>query len=398
MPTCRRLVCAVAAALIASSAVHAESQVSYTGSVLYPLIAPSGYQINQVGLLQDGSQGAAGGQVVGAGSPLPGGNGDNQPLLWTAPSGSVVQLDPNEPSFVNSHATSTDGIQQVGWVGIPSHAFLWSGTAESAVDLNPTNIAGITYSQAFGIGGGQQVGYGYGSGTNNTEHAFLWSGTAASAVDLNPAGAGGSDAFGTDGVQQVGYGTIDGTDASHAFLWSGTAASAVDLNPNNIAGFNTSEALGVSNGQEVGYVSGDYTGPGHAVVWEGTAASAVDLNPTKFGNSEAISTNGAEQVGWANGIGPYDNAYLWFGTAASGVDLQSILPSTIAWNFSIAYSIDSSGNIYGVADAPPLNGGTQEIDYAVEWSPVPEPGSLTLLAAGAAGLLARRRRKPRAVC
>jgi hypothetical protein len=99
MPTYRRLACAVAAALIASSVVPAEAQLSYSGSVLYPLVPPSGYQTNRIGgLPSDGSQGADGGQVVGAGSPLPTGNQNNQPPLWTAPSGSVVQLDPNEPS------------------------------------------------------------------------------------------------------------------------------------------------------------------------------------------------------------------------------------------------------------------------------------------------------------
>ncbi len=66
------------------------------------------------------------------------------------------------------------------------HALLWSGTAASAVDLNPS---GIDLVYAYGISGGQQVGSGYGSATGGIiYHALLWSGTAASAVDLNPSG------------------------------------------------------------------------------------------------------------------------------------------------------------------------------------------------------------------
>jgi hypothetical protein len=38
------------------------------------------------------------------------------------------------------------------------HALLWNGTAASAVDMNPTNLTGITFSEADGMSGTQQVG------------------------------------------------------------------------------------------------------------------------------------------------------------------------------------------------------------------------------------------------
>jgi hypothetical protein len=59
---------------------------------------------------------------------------------------------------------------------------LWSGTAVSAIDLNP---AGFDYSEAKGIGGDLQVGWGYGAATGNEDHALVWASTAASAVDLH---------------------------------------------------------------------------------------------------------------------------------------------------------------------------------------------------------------------
>src|SRR5262245_56981017 len=67
------------------------------------------------------------------------------------------------------------------------------GIAYSFVDLTPTgwDPAGFD-ALAFGISGGQQVGVGYGPTTTyNHSHALLWSGSAATAVDLNPGGPTG---------------------------------------------------------------------------------------------------------------------------------------------------------------------------------------------------------------
>ena len=97
-----------------------------------------------------------------------------------------------------------------GTAGNNAHALLWNGTAV-ATDLNPTNLGGITNSNANGTSGTQQVGYGSGTGTGNNNHALLWNGTAV-ATDLNPTNLGvtTSIAYGTSGTQQVGEGS--GTD------------------------------------------------------------------------------------------------------------------------------------------------------------------------------------------
>jgi PEP-CTERM motif len=99
------------------------------------------------------------------------------------------------------------------------HALLW--TTSGAVDLNPTNLSGISNSVAISTSDTQQVGLG-------TGHALLWTGTAASAVDLNPNGFTASEAFGTNGTQQVGCGfvggsgngTFDGATGDFAVEWS----------------------------------------------------------------------------------------------------------------------------------------------------------------------------------
>ncbi|MGD1277616.1 MAG: PEP-CTERM sorting domain-containing protein [Tepidisphaeraceae bacterium] len=267
-----------------------------------------------------------------------------------------------------------------------ARAASYSGTVLYPCTL-PSNFAGgMTVS---GGAAGQTVGYG--TSASNNSHALLWSGTAASAVDLQPTNLSGYDqsyALGTNGTQQVGYGAGSGTGYNaHALLWSGTAGSAVDLNPTKLAGFTASYALGTSGTQQVGdgYDSG--ASNWHALLWSGTADSAVDLQPTNltgFTQSQANGTNGIQQVGYGDG-----QALLWFGTADSAVDLQLLLPATGTWTGSIAYTIDAAGNVYGTADGA-FNGVTGT--FAVEWSPVPEPTAVSLVVIAGIGMLARRRR------
>lgn len=222
------------------------------------------------------ARGVSGGQQVGEGYGSATG-GIFHALLWFSTPDSLVDLHP--VGFLSSNAYGVSGGQQVGWGFHPSggkHALLWSGSAEAVVDLNPS-IPGI-YSEAFDVSDGQQVGrcwgiYGNSWGHTN-RHAYLWSGTAESAVDLHPPiGFASSNALRISGGQQVGYGSYPGW---HALLWSGTPDSVVDLNPN---GIDRSEAWGVAGGMQVGYGRGSATGgESHALLWSGTADSVVDLH------------------------------------------------------------------------------------------------------------------------
>jgi probable HAF family extracellular repeat protein len=149
------------------------------------------------------------------------------------------------------------------------HAFLWTGTAASAVDLNPS---GFTFSFALGVADGQQVGAAAGPATGDNNHAFLWTGTAASAVDLTPSEFTSSQAVGVANGQQVGFADND------AILWTGTAASAVDLNAFLPAGFTDARARGIDeNGDIVGWASGPATGGNdHAFLWEPATAAVPE--------------------------------------------------------------------------------------------------------------------------
>ena len=372
--------------------------VTYTGSILYPLTLPADYVT--VGF-SSVTQAAYAGQVMGA--AYSGAVAETHALMWNA-AGTPVDLNPSQ-GFA-SYAYSADGAQQVGTsassgnavFGDLYHAILWSGTAASAIDLNPSQL-GVVISSADAINGNQQVGYGRAPsdiGALGPFHALLWTGSSSSAVDLTPSGFVESQAWGTDGIHQVGSGYQNGTGLqTHALLWTSTANSAVDLNPTDLPLFTQSSAVAVSGNQQVGSASAPTLGyASHAMLWNSTADSAVDLNPsdlTGYTNSFAEATNGFEQVGYGYGAGnvPQDKALLWFGNADSAVDLNALLPAVPFLDFSEAYSVDSSGDIFGVAQT--LSGDA----FAVEWTPtapIPEPAAASILFLTGAAILLRRRR------
>ena len=308
----------------------------------------------------------------------------------------VTLLQP--PGFTASEAHGIAGGKEIGWgtIGGSQHALTWSGTAASFLDLNPT---GASQSFLNGIFGTKEIGYATIAGADHSMlwtgtaasavdlHALLWTGSAGSAIDLHPlSGFTSTQAFATNGTNQLGFGTTT-LGRNHGLLWSGTAASMVDLNP---GGFTETYAAGISSTNQVGTGWGTATANrNHAVLWIGTAASAVDLNPSGFLFSQAWSTTGALQTGWAwnNSVTLDMHAFLWNGTAASGINLHSFLPAN--YSTSLAFGIDSAtGNIVGLAHNSTLNR-----DEAVMWSPVPEPSSLLAIGVLVVGL-ARRPRKP----
>jgi hypothetical protein len=138
---------------------------------------------------------------------------------------------------------------------------VWFGSSDNFASLSPT---GFSYSEATGVLGSQQVGYGV--TFDFGRRAMLWSGTPESRVDLHPAGYVSSQAMGVSGGVQVGFGTPIGSPNSHALLWTGTPESVVELNQFLPDGFTGAVARAVdSDGNIVGFA----TGPGvqHAVMW-----------------------------------------------------------------------------------------------------------------------------------
>jgi hypothetical protein len=232
-------------------------------------------------------------------------------LFWSGTGSSAVDIGP--PSLFFSTANGVGGNQIVGY-GYASlqdlfeHALLWNGPNTNPIDLNPTLLPGVTASVAVGTNGVNQVGYSlYGIELSNGQavlHAILWSGSAASAIDLNPATCFASGAYAIAGTQEVGIGEpLGSTGVSHAFLWNGTAESAVDLNPTDLStSLADSIAVGTNGIFQVGCgynQSNSIASETSALVWSGTAESAVDLQqllPSNLVGSIAISVDAAGNV------------------------------------------------------------------------------------------------------
>jgi hypothetical protein len=216
---------------------------------------------------------------------------ETHPFMWSGSAASAVDLTPLGLGFGAGQALGTDGVQQVGFgqqvIGITSFsgpfAVVWSGTADSAVNLNPPDSGS---SQANAVSGGQQVGYGY-----FPHRALLWGGSVESVVELQPDGYAASEANATNGVQQAGSGFVGDAFTmvghSHALVWTGSAASAVDLNQFLPPGYTDAAATGIdAAGNVVGWASrGPSSDPAnvHAVMWKPVEAGAV------FAQSLALS-------------------------------------------------------------------------------------------------------------
>lgn len=331
-PSVRQCVASVAACVLSMltlSGVQAQLRPAtlsfYRALVLDPPEGMKELTVNSIGA----------GQAVGYGTGI----GPRRALLWTADTHRAIDMQ--IPNANETRINGAYGKTQVGQVSGPftnadTHAVLWRGTPQSAVDLNP---AGVAFSVALGCGGTMQVGVAH-SG-DPLEVAVLWTGTAQSAVNLHPKGFLASRALATDGRRQVGSG-LAAVQVTHALLWSGSAQSLVDLHP---AGWENSYATGIDGKAQVGYA--DTQGKtGHAMLWSGTAQSAVDLHPAGFERSQANGVHGNLQVGVGTQNGR-NHALLWQGSAQSAFDLETLLPE--GYENSEAVAIDEMSNIVGKA-------------------------------------------------
>ncbi|HZN64264.1 MAG TPA: PEP-CTERM sorting domain-containing protein [Tepidisphaeraceae bacterium] len=302
---------------------------------------------------------------------------------------SPADLHPSSVYFAST-ASGAGGGQQVGTAsrnptgggtGVITHAFLWR-PGFAPLNLHP---AAASVSSAFGTDGVNQVG---GAWFGNDSHAVMWRGTAASYVDLTPTHLGFTDAraHGIHGGRQVGEASRNSEpNRSHAVLWSGTADSAVVLLPPE--GFTSATAHAIHGGEQVGQAFNAGQRGRHAVVWHDDPDSAVDLHPAGFDESDALDTNGSQQVGVAYHITGFPDtrrAAVWSGSAGTFVNLHDFLPA--GYRQSAAAGIDGEGNVYGIAIT------TEGVAHQIVWRPVPEPSGVFIMGAAImTGLLRRRR-------
>jgi hypothetical protein len=182
--------------------------------------------------------------------------------MWNGSANNYVDITPLTGGFSGAVIRATDGQHQGGYAVISvadggvARAMFWSGTAQSAVDLNP---GGKWWTSSVdGVFGDQQVG----SASDGFFKAALWRGTASSFVSLHPPGAiGGSGAVDTNGIQQVGY------VGARAYVWNGTADSGFDLHQFLAPGFTSSVARSIDAAGNIYGSAIDTLGNNHAVAW-----------------------------------------------------------------------------------------------------------------------------------
>jgi hypothetical protein len=363
-----------------------------------PLAASAQAQYQFVDLAPNNTPAAAYGALVtpdgnqqdGAYSPTPATSGQpTEAAIFNGSGGPIVDLGPGlvAGGYIDPGGVHQVGAQQASSSG-PQTATIWSGSASSAISLQPPGW----YSAGAGSGyysaatGAQQLGNGTQT-KGGINQALLWSGTAASFVDLTPAGWTGSGGYAsfatTTGGEQVGTVT-NAQNQTYAAVWSGNASSFINLNP---SGSTLSYALGAAatpSGGRLIVGTADF-GTLHPIVWlSSDPENFVDLD-SLVGDGELVATNGRLVLGYAS------RPFVWDSQTGSVTYLSSYTPSTDY--FPDGTAIDADGDVVGsVATIPP--GETEPVEnHAVEWVAIPEPTTVAWLGMVAAVLTSRMKRR-----
>lgn len=338
--------------------------------------AGSRVDLNPAQWTQSVAAGVGGGKQVGSATrsvvcttkkgQCPGGvRTEFHPFMWSGSAASAVDLTPLGLGFGAGRALATDGVQQVGTgfqvIGVNAFsgpfAVVWSGAADSAVNLNPPDAS---TSQANGVYGGQQVGYGY-----VPSRALLWKGSADTKVELHPAGYDSSVANATNGVQQAGSGFVFDATAGvahrHALLWSGSAESAVDLNQFLPPGYTDAAATGIdAAGNVVGWASrgpSDVPANVHAVLWKPVAPDAVFAQALALTRPSITGGEGVQATVTLNRPAPQGGAVVTLSHTIASPAATSATPLTIEMPPSTNVAEGESGASFNIQTSVTTPGG-----------------------------------------
>jgi len=250
--------------------------------------------------------------------------------LGTLGGAKSVAYDINEQGQVVGESETTTGVGSE--VGIPTHAFFWSGA-----QITDLGTLGGRSSYAYSINqAGLVVGSSY-TVANSNEVAFLW-GELKGMQDLGPL-LGGSlslaNGINTNGQITGSFETLSNEGVFyHAFLWQNGSAS----DTGTLGGLYSS-GVGINDsGQVVGY-SANADGAAHAFLWENGKMN--DLGTLGGSDSYANRINNKGQVvGLSLTVGGESHAFLWENN--NMIDL-----GTLGRYESEAFGINDLGQVVG---------------------------------------------------
>ena len=305
-----------------------------------------------------------------------GGSTSQEAAIFNGPGGPITDL--GSGAAWSGYAMPT-GTQQVG-VNASNQAMLWSGSASSAINLQPTGW----YSSSGRAGyytattGAQQFGNAVQTGGGNNQ-ALLWSGSASNFVNLTPNAWAISTGYGayvsSSGAHQVGTVSQPGA-LEQAAYWSGSAGSFVDLNPNGaLRSFALSGSATPSGGEMIVGDAAFTAIHDHPIVWlSANPNDYIDLFPL-VGEGTAWATNGRYVVGTARGA---VSVFVWDSQTNQVTNLYDSTPAGyVTLN---TWAMDVAGDVIGTTEVIPPGGQLpQPPEHASEWLLIPEPTSIGIL-------------------
>ncbi len=338
--------------------------------------------------------------------------------LGTNPYGSTYA----DASTINDTGTAAGFAKKyVSGNSVGTRAVRWHTSGMAATELGNlgTDPNGFTYAQASAINdSGTAVGFAdkYVNGNNMGHRAARWDASGMAATELGALGTGPNGFTNAqasainDGGTAVGYASkyISGNSVgTRAVRWHASRTAATELGNlgTRADGYSSVDAYAINDtGMAVGYalkyVNGNSMG-GRAVRWDASGTAATELgnlgtDPNGYTYSSAVAINASGMaVGTAykylSGDFQGPRAVLW-GLDGNAVNLNNLIDPNSGWTLTHAMYISDPGWLVGLGKYDPDGAGGFDAYERLFLLQIPEPGTLSLLALGALGLIRYRRK------